>query len=81
MPEMMKIGQRILRQYKVQDLLAEGGQASIAKGTDRKTKKPVIIKQLSTGPEDPNHTDDETCDGEPPLLASNGDDGEHDRDD
>ena len=56
MPEMMKIGQRILRQYEVQDLLGEGGQASIAKGTDRKTRKTVIIKQLSTGPEDPNYT-------------------------
>ena len=47
MPEMMKIGQTILRRYEIDDLIVEGGQASLAKGTDQTTGQTIVIKKLS----------------------------------
>ena len=54
----MRLGQLILHRYEITDLIAEGGQASIAKGIDRDTNSNVVIKQLSASPGQP-HYDEE----------------------
>ena len=51
---MMQIGQKILRRYKVEDLIHECGQAMIGKGTDTKTGQHVAIRQLAAEPGDKN---------------------------
>lgn len=43
---MMNLGQLILSLYEVNDLISEGGQASVAKAVDKQTGKDVVIKQL-----------------------------------
>jgi len=55
MAKMMTLGRRVLREYKVEDLIYEGGQASLAKGTDRRTKRSVAIKQLAASPSDAHY--------------------------
>lgn len=50
MPKLMKLGQLILNRYEITDLIAEGGQASIAKGIDRDTNSDIVVKQLSAYP-------------------------------
>ena len=59
MPEMMKIGQTILRRYEIDDLIVEGGQASLAKGTDQATGQTIVIKQLSAIPGQSNYDQDD----------------------
>lgn len=58
MSKLMRLGQIILNRYEIIDLIAEGGQASIAKGIDRDTNNHVVIKQLSASPGQP-HYDEE----------------------
>ena len=55
MPDMMQIGQTIKSRYRVDDLIQQGGQASLAKGVDRKTGDLVTIKQLSAAPGQVNY--------------------------
>jgi eukaryotic-like serine/threonine-protein kinase len=55
MPEMIKISQTILRRYEIDDLIGEGGQASLAKGTDQATGQTIVIKQLSAIPGHSNY--------------------------
>ena len=50
MPKMMKITDTILGRYVIDDLIAEGGQASVARGTDQQTGNAVVIKQLAASP-------------------------------
>jgi len=49
MAEMMRIGKLVLG-YEVVDLIAEGGQASVAKGRDLETGRFVAIKRLNATP-------------------------------
>ena len=58
MPEMMKIGQKVSGRYEIDDLLQEGGQASIAKGIDCQDGTPVAIKQLSADPSQSNYQEE-----------------------
>ena len=51
-------GQRILRRYKIRELIGDGGQASLAKGIDKKTGNYVVIKQLTASPGQ-SHYDEE----------------------
>ena len=51
----MKMDQTVLRRYKLVDLIGEGGQASLAKGTDQKTGQTIVIKQLSAIPGQSNY--------------------------
>ena len=55
MPAMMQIGQQIGDRYEVVDLICEGGQASLAKGTDRETGDIVAIRQLAAAREQPGY--------------------------
>ena len=55
MVKMMEIGQTILGRYSIDDLISEGGQARVAKGTDQNTGQAVAIKQLAASPGDPHH--------------------------
>lgn len=55
MRELMKIGEVVLGRYEVTDLIDEGGQASVAKGLDRKTGRLVAIKRLEAMPGQPNY--------------------------
>lgn len=50
MTGLLKITQVVLGRYEVIDLIAEGGQAGIAKARDRKTNKTVIVKKLAVFP-------------------------------
>jgi len=47
---MMTIGQSVLERYEVVDLIAEGGQATVAKGRDPETGRFVAIKRLNASP-------------------------------
>lgn len=51
MSEMMTIDQVVLDRYEVVDLIAEAGQASVAKGHDLDTGQTVAIKRLNATPE------------------------------
>lgn len=50
---MWRIGEKILGRYTVEDLLAEGGQAELAKVFDHATQAVVVIRKLSASPTSP----------------------------
>jgi serine/threonine protein kinase len=50
MDNMLRIGEAVLGRYQIDDLLSEGGQASVAKGLDTQTGNEVVIKQLIASP-------------------------------
>ena len=55
MSGMMTIGDTILGHYEVVDLVAIGGQATVAQGVDRRKGGRVAIKQLIVTPADSNY--------------------------
>jgi len=50
MAKQIQLGQLVLHHYEITDLIAEGGQASIAKGIDKNTGNYVVIRQLAASP-------------------------------
>jgi serine/threonine protein kinase len=58
MAKMMTIGQTVKGRYEIEDLIIEGGQASLARGVDRQTGQPVVIKQLRAEPGQSNYTEE-----------------------
>lgn len=55
MANIMRIGQKVLRHYKVVDLIATGGQAAVAKATSRRRGEYVAIRQLLSPVGHANH--------------------------
>ena len=55
---MMRIGQYVLTFYKIVDILAAGGQAVLAKAVDTRTRRLVVIKQLSATPRDKHYKEE-----------------------
>jgi hypothetical protein len=55
MQDFMGIGERILGRYEIVDLLTQGGQASLAKATDRQTGQVVAVKRLRATPDQSNY--------------------------
>ncbi|MCH8853404.1 MAG: protein kinase [Planctomycetes bacterium] len=55
MARMMQIGEVILGRYEVEDLLSEGGQASLARGRNVDTGSLVAIRQLTASTERPDY--------------------------
>ena len=58
MQDFMEIGELILGRYEIVDLLPNGGQASLAKATDRKTGQFVAVKRLSATPDQSNYREE-----------------------
>lgn len=55
---MMNFGQLVLGRYEVTDLLAEGGQYSVAKATETSTGRAVVVKQLVAAPRQSNYQEE-----------------------
>lgn len=52
---MLRIGETILKcRYEVDDLIYQGGQASVARAIDRQTGRTVAIRRLTATPEQPH---------------------------
>jgi hypothetical protein len=58
MQNLMGIGELILGRYEVVDLLSNGGQATLAKATDRRTGQAVAVKRLSATPDQSNYREE-----------------------
>jgi serine/threonine protein kinase len=58
MATMMQIGQRVLGRYQIVDLIQEGGQASVAKGVEKRSGAFVAIRQLSASPGQPQYAEE-----------------------
>ena len=58
MQDLMGIGELVLGRYEVVDLLSNGGQATLAKATDRRTGQAVAVKRLSATPDQSNYREE-----------------------
>jgi serine/threonine protein kinase len=58
MSRMMRIKELFLGRYEIVDLLAAGGQFLVGLAIDQNTHMPVVIKQLATGPDQPNYNEE-----------------------